>query len=142
MALMAAFAASTPLPTDYVKTDPRMFFSFHPDNASFQNGYLGIGITTISGTLHIRIPHAVAAKNITLNFIGRETVEWTDLKKIRAEKILVNKSMYLWHSSTELGHELVSDLDLPFEFEIPEDAIESFITQFGRVQYTLRATIN
>src|SRR5436190_19060310 len=118
---MTAFAASTPLPTDYIKTDSRMFFSFHPENTSFKKGYLGIGITTISGTLHIRFPHAVAAKTITLNFIGRETVEWTDLKKIRAEKILVNKSIYLWRSSTELEHELVTDLDLPFEFEIPED---------------------
>jgi hypothetical protein len=133
---------ATPLPTDYIKTDPRMFFSFHPENTSFQKGYLGIGTTTISGTLHIRLPHAVAAKNITLNFIGRETVEWTDLKKIKAERILVNKSIYLWKSSTELGHELITDLDLPFEFEIPEDAIESFNTQFGKVQYTLRATVN
>jgi len=139
---MAAFAASTPLPTDYIKSDSRMFFSYHPENTSFQKGYLGIGTTTISGTLHIRFPHAVAAKHIVLNFIGRETVEWTDLKKIRAEKILDNQSIYLWKSSTELGHELVTDLDLPFEFEIPQDAIESFITQFGRIQYSLRATIH
>lgn len=141
MAMMAAFGASTPLPTDYIKTDPRMFFSFHPENTSFQKGYLGIGMTTISGTLHIRLPHAIAAKNITLNFIGRETVEWTDLKKIRAEKILVYRQINLWHSLTESGHELVTDLDLPFEFEIPDDVIESFNTQFGKVQYTLKATI-
>jgi hypothetical protein len=141
-AIMAAFAASTPLPGDYLKSDSRMFFSYHPENTSFQKGYLGIGITTISGTLHIRFPHAVAAKNITLTFIGRETVEWVDLKKIHAEKIIVNKSIYLWQSSSELGHELVTDLDLPFEFEIPEDAVGSFHTQFGKVQYTLRATIN
>ena len=36
----------------------------------------------------------------------------------------------------------MTDLDLPFEFEIPDDAIESFNTQFGKVQYTLIATIN
>jgi len=142
MAMMAAFAASTPLPADYVKSDSRMFFSYHPENTSFQKGYLGIGATTITGTLHVRFPQAVEAKNITLNFIGRETVEWVDLKKIRAEKIIVNKSIYLWQSSTELGHELITDLDIPFEFDLPDDVIESFHTQIGRVQYTLRATIN
>ncbi|PKK63810.1 hypothetical protein RhiirC2_124890 [Rhizophagus irregularis] len=140
-AIMAAFAASTPLPSDYLKSDSRMFFSYHPENTSFQKGYLGIGVTTISGTLHIRFPHAVAAKFITLNFIGRETVEWVDLKKIRAERIIIDKSYKLWESSTELGHELITDLDLPFDFEIPEDAIGSFQSQFGKVQYTLRATI-
>ncbi|CAI2193440.1 2301_t:CDS:1, partial [Funneliformis geosporum] len=58
MAMMAAFAASTPLPSDYVKTDSRMFFSFHPENTSFQRGYLGVGESTVSGTLHIRFPQA------------------------------------------------------------------------------------
>ena len=138
---MSAFAASTPLPADYIKSDPRIFFSYHPENTSFQKGYLGIGITTICGTLHIRFPHAVKVKNIALNFIGRETVEWIDLIKVR-EKIIVNKSIYLWRSLTELGHELVTDLDIPFEFEIPQNAIESFSTRFGKVQYTLIATIN
>jgi len=138
-----AFAASTPLPTDYIKSDTRMFFSYHPENISFQKGYLGVpGVTTISGTFHIRFPHAIEARNVTLNFTGKEIVEWIDLKKIRAEKIIVNKLMYLWQSTTELGHELITDLDLPFDFEIPQDAIESFNTHFGKVQYTLRATIN
>jgi len=141
-AIMAAFAVSAPLPSDYIKSDSRMFFSYHPENTSFQKGYLGIGVTTISGTLHIRFPHAIAAKCVTLDFIGRETVEWVDLKKIRAEKIIVNKSIDLWRPSNEkIGHELFTDLDLPFEFEIPGDAIDSFNTQFGKVQYTLRATI-
>ncbi|GES83226.1 hypothetical protein GLOIN_2v1487494 [Rhizophagus clarus] len=35
--------------------------------------------------------------------------------------------MYLWQPSTEIGHELVTDLDLPFEFEIPEDKKEKLI---------------
>ncbi|CAG8517014.1 13559_t:CDS:1 [Funneliformis caledonium] len=142
MAMMAAFAASTPLPSDYVKTDSRMFFSYHPENTSFQRGYLGVGVSTISGTLHIRFPQAVEAKNITLNFTGREIVEWVDLKKVRAEKIIDNKQIYLWQSSSELGHELITDLDLPFEFEIRDDFIGSFNSQLGKVQYTLRATIN
>jgi len=142
MAMMAAFAASTPLPSDYIKTDSRMFFSYHPENTSFQKGYLGVGNTTISGTLHIRFPQAVEAKNITLNFIGKETVEWVDLKKVRAEKIIINRSIYLWQSASELGHELITDLDLPFEIEIPEDAVGSFDSHLGKVQYTLRATIN
>ncbi|CAG8673339.1 309_t:CDS:1, partial [Cetraspora pellucida] len=109
-----------------------MFFSYHPENTSFQKGYLGISTTTISGTFHVRFPQAIEAKNITLAFIGREIVEWADLKKVKAEKIIVNKSVYLWQTTSELGHELLTDLDLPFEFPIPEDAIESFVTHYGK----------
>ncbi|CAG8510706.1 38836_t:CDS:1 [Gigaspora margarita] len=137
-----AFAVSSPLPSDYVQADPRMFFSFHPNNTSFQRGFLGISHTTISGTFHVRFPQAIEAKNISLTFLGREIVEWADLKKVRAEKIIVNKSAYIWQTTSDLGHELITDLDLPFEFEIPDDAIESFITHYGKVEYTLKAIIN
>ncbi|CAG8472248.1 3993_t:CDS:1 [Racocetra fulgida] len=137
-----AFAVSSPLPCDYVRADQRMFFSYHPENTSFQKGFLGISSTTISGTFHVRFPQAIEAKNISLTFIGREIVEWADLKKIRAEKIIVNKSVYLWQTTSELGHELLTDLDLPFDFQIPDDAIESFVTHYGKVEYTLKATIN
>ncbi|CAI2200801.1 12218_t:CDS:2, partial [Funneliformis geosporum] len=41
-----------------------------------------------------------------------------------------------------LGHELITDLDLPFEFEIKDEFIGSFNSQLGKVQYTLRANIN
>jgi hypothetical protein len=139
---MKAISASTPFPTDYIKSDPRMFFSYNPANSKFQNGYLGVGISTISGMLHIRLSNAVRAKNITLNFIGSENVEWYKFKIIRANEIFASKLINIWESGTELGHELITDLDLPFEFEIPGNAVESFVTQFGKVQYTLIATIN
>ncbi|CAG8531753.1 15417_t:CDS:2 [Acaulospora colombiana] len=115
------FAVSSPLPSDYIRSDPRVFFSYHPENASFQKGFLGVDVSTVSGTLHVRFPYAVEVKNITLTFIGREIVE---------------------SASSALGRDLITDLDLPFNFNVPEDAIESFISQFGKVQYTLRATIN
>ncbi|KAG9286300.1 hypothetical protein G9A89_014286 [Geosiphon pyriformis] len=134
---------SPPL-TDYIQTDPKMKFSYHPENTTFQNGFLGVAPSipaTISGTLHIRFPEAVEAKSILLNFIGRETVEWVDLKRIRGQKIIVDKSISLWKSTREVGHELITDFDLPFEFQVPEDAVESFKTHFGNVTYTLRAII-
>ncbi|CAG8502864.1 1889_t:CDS:1 [Ambispora leptoticha] len=137
-----AYFASTPPPSDYIKDDPRMFFSYHPEHTTFQSGYLGVSPTTISGTLHVRFPEAVEAKNIILKFVGREAVEWVDLKKVRAEKIIIDKSIYLWQSKTEVGHELITDLDLPFEFDVPNNAYESFSADFGDVMYTLRATVN
>ncbi|CAG8708139.1 10368_t:CDS:1 [Acaulospora morrowiae] len=133
---------SSPLPSDYIRHDPRIFFSYHPENTSFQKGFLGVSTSTVSGTLHIRSPYAVEVKNIALTFIGREVVEWGDLKKIKAEKIIFSQSDYLWEAASALGRELITDLDLPFSFDVPEDVVESFTSQFGKVQYTLKAIVN
>jgi hypothetical protein len=140
---MSAFMfASTPPPSDYVKNDPHMFFSYHPERTSFQSGYLGISHTTVSGTLHVRFLEPVEAKNISVKFIGRETVEWVDLKKVHGEQVIVNKGMCLWQSRNGTGSELISEMDLPFEFDVPSDAMESFGSQFGNIEYTLRATVH
>ncbi|CAG8542799.1 2476_t:CDS:1 [Paraglomus brasilianum] len=136
------FFVSAPPPADYIQSSQHMFFSYLPENVSFQSGYLGITHTTVSGTLHVRFPKSIEAKSITLKFVGREVVEWSDMKKARGEKIILDKSTYLWRSDSGVGHQLITDLDLPFEFAVPNDAIESFDGRFGSVTYTLQATVN
>ncbi|CAG8432732.1 7059_t:CDS:2 [Diversispora eburnea] len=135
---------STPLLSDYIRANHRIFFSYEPENPSFQLGFLGIGKSTVSGTLHVRFPTSIEAKNISLTFIGREVVEFvdlSDLKKTRAEKIIVKESIYLWKTTSAIGHEPITDLDLPFEFKIPGDAFESLTSHHGKIQYTLKAAI-
>ncbi|CAG8468311.1 857_t:CDS:1 [Funneliformis mosseae] len=126
---------STPHPNDYIKSDHHMFFSFHPDSSSFLSGYLGVNTAKISGTLLIRFPQEIEAREIILHFIGREKVEWKD------EYIIVNKQEKLWTTSNPIGHELIGDFTLPFEFQVPSDAVESFESHYGSVRYTLKAVI-
>jgi hypothetical protein len=134
--------ASTPHTNDCIKSDHRMFFSFDPEKSSFLSGYLGINVTTITGTLLIRFTQAIKAREVNLYFIGREKVEWVNLRKITKEKIILKQHEILWKSTNPLGYELITELTLPFEFKVPSNAIESFNTNFGYVQYTLKAIIN
>src|SRR5688572_23158483 len=136
---MSHITASTPHPNDYIKSDYRMFFTFHPEQSSFLSGYLGVNMATISGTLLIRLSQAIKVKEINLYFTGREKVE---LHKIKNEKIIVEKHEKLWTTTDSIGYELIKDLTLPFEFQLPSDAIESFNSNFGSIQYTLKAIIN
>ncbi|RIA91301.1 hypothetical protein C1645_805256 [Glomus cerebriforme] len=139
---MAYVAASTPHPNDYIKSDRHIYFSFHPEKSSFLSGYLGINTTTISGSLLVRFSPAVKAIEINLYFIGREKVEWIDLLKVKNEKILVEKHETLWKTTNPIGYELITDLTLPFEFQVPSDAIESFNSNYGSIQYTLKAEVD
>ncbi|SRR6266542_5398581 len=131
---MTHVTASAPNPNDYIKSDHRMSFSFHPENSSFLSGYLGVNTTTISGILLIRFPHAIEAKEVNLYFTGRE--------KVKDEKIIiVDKHEKLWTTSNPVEYELIKDLTLPFEIQVPPDAIESFESQFGSIRYTLKAVM-
>ncbi|CAG8457365.1 16381_t:CDS:2 [Rhizophagus irregularis] len=134
--------ASTPHTNDCIKSDHRMFFTFDPEKSSFLSGYLGINVTTITGTLLVRFTQAIKARKINLYFIGREKVEWVHLRKIKKEKIILKQHEILWESNNPIGYELITDLTLPFEFQVPSNAIESIDSNFGHVQYTLKAVIN
>ncbi|CAI2178641.1 2378_t:CDS:1 [Funneliformis geosporum] len=141
---MSHVAVSSPLPNDYIKSNRHMFFSFHPDSFSFLSGYLGVNTAKISGSLLIRTPQEIEASEINLYFIGREKVEWgVDFRKAKAkdEYIIFNLHENLWTTSDPVGYELITELSLPFEFEVPSDAVESFESSFGSVRYTLKAVI-
>src|SRR4051812_27685736 len=100
--------ASTPHTNDCIKSDHRMFFSFDPEKSSFLSGYLGINVTTITGTLLVRFTQAIKAREINLYFIGREKV----LRKIKKEKIILKQHEMLWKSTNPIGYELITDLTL------------------------------
>ncbi|KAG9299957.1 hypothetical protein G9A89_009685 [Geosiphon pyriformis] len=131
------------------KHSEKAFFSFLPNQNTFQKGFLGVEQASISGRFHLRYSarEPLHAKNIWIVFEGHEDVFWenrdTQSNKPRgANKNLCSFSVEIWRGSNN-QFEKITHLDLPFDIPIPENLPSSIELphQRGKIYYKLKASI-
>ncbi|CAG8555958.1 9673_t:CDS:1, partial [Scutellospora calospora] len=108
----------------YKHHSTKAYFSYPFSQNQFQIGYLGTQPSRLIGTLHLRYPSSspLLTDKIELMFIGKEYIQWTEVKKSANQNIKICEiSIILWESSVKGLYQEITELDLPFEIELPDD---------------------
>jgi hypothetical protein len=129
---------------DYNNND-KLYFTYK------QQGYFGVQRSSLNGTFHIRYPTSSPLKveRIDIVFSGMAIVQWKegDIINYAEKKYFEYSSCVYDKNKLEKG---ISYLDLPFEFEIPENIpssvlpIPSKLTNHlgkARIYYSIKAVI-
>src|SRR6266496_1491921 len=106
-----------PPKSQYKNSCKNIYFSYSPNNSNFQQGYLGIQQTKITGTLHIRRPitNPLLTDKIEIIFTGKEFVKWSEVEMSNnINKNLIELSYIIWESRFKGVYQEITELDLPF----------------------------
>src|SRR5687767_14280142 len=90
-----------PPKSQYKNSCKDIFFSYSPNNTNFQQGYLGIQQTRITGILRIRKPitNPLLTDKIEIIFTGKEFVQWGEVEMDRnINNNLIELSYIIWES--------------------------------------------
>ncbi|GBC01254.1 hypothetical protein RclHR1_04110006 [Rhizophagus clarus] len=147
----------------YNRCSTKAYFKPTPNPTSFQHGYYGIENSTIKGSFHLCYPvHSpLYSDKIELIFEGIQVISWKENNIVTTkENILYKQSKIIW-KSTNNNYEELSILDLPFEFDLPDNLPATITslnvkghegnnaggvagdgTEIGHITYSLRAEIS
>ncbi|CAG8595698.1 3007_t:CDS:1 [Acaulospora morrowiae] len=138
-----------PPKSSYIKYNKNALFSYSSENAdTFQHGYLGIGPSSVSGSLHLRYSDKspLIANSIELVFIGDEFITYqleSDnrwLSTTRSQKF-AEYTYCLWESKESQS---ITNLDLRFNIQLEDDLPGSFICilpESGKIEYIIQARV-
>ncbi|KAG9285228.1 hypothetical protein G9A89_002124 [Geosiphon pyriformis] len=137
--------ATSEVPKDSKKN---IFFTYSGDNQTFQSGYLGITESSIRGTLHIRFKknNPFYAKNISiiLTCVERGNLSLggkRNKKTYTCFLTTVDQRKEVWRSETPDGFQLIDEMDIPFEFKLPNNVNGSLVTSSSHIKYNLKAIV-
>ncbi|RHZ54352.1 hypothetical protein Glove_428g48 [Diversispora epigaea] len=131
----------------YKKYSEKLSFCYTPGQSQFQDGYLGITESSVSGILELNfIPDKpIHAKQIDITLKGVEYVFWTEkhgesTKVHRHKEILIRHDLCVWRSPDNT-YQQINELQLPFQFELPSHLPSSvkFGNEESKIYYSLKA---
>ncbi|RIA92202.1 hypothetical protein C1645_81063 [Glomus cerebriforme] len=154
-----------PTTNDYIKYNKNVTFSYQPYLYKFQQGPLGEHDSYLIGLLNLNFisSSSININNICLKFKGKEKVKWLvkdgprSKRVYEEEQILCDVKYKIWEStrSNNNGSRLIDLLSLspiganesdsvvkiPFKVKLPYNLPNSFETDIGNVEYTLKVII-
>ncbi|CAG8666227.1 717_t:CDS:1, partial [Funneliformis mosseae] len=145
---------------DSNKQSNKVFLDFSPKKISYQQGYLGIEPSRVSGVLKINYPSTkpLIAKAIEIIFSGKEEIIWTEYQPnargyttsvvhseqdefAREEKLIWRAEKNLKDFSEKDPYEKLNQLDLPFSFKLENNLPSSNLIEYddglGRIYYRI-----
>jgi hypothetical protein len=147
---------------DSEKTQEKI--SILPKATSFQQGYLGLEPSKVTGTLKINYPSTkpLIAKKIEVAFSGKEEIEWTEYQPnargftasvVHSEQHeFIYNVINIWEanemdddSNGKDNYKVLNDLELPFSFilenNLPPSSTIKFDDGSGRIYYRVVVVI-
>ncbi|CAG8698608.1 11826_t:CDS:1 [Dentiscutata erythropus] len=131
----------------YLYYSSKAYFTYGLNRNKFQNGYLGLNPSEVSGIFHIRYPESkpLKATKIELYFCGIVNTQWADYNGYCSNSKEICKEMKcIWKANS--NEENITSLDYPFKFTIPNESPSSinYIGEYkvnGTIYYTINAII-
>ncbi|CAG8632172.1 10863_t:CDS:2, partial [Diversispora eburnea] len=133
----------------YKKYSEKLSFCYAPGHSQFQDGYIGINESSVSGILELNFPSddPVHDKQIDITLKGVEYVFWTEnhgknSKTYRHKEILICQDICVWRSHDNT-YQQINELQLPFQFELPDNLPSSvkFAREESKIYYSLKASM-
>ncbi|PKY47205.1 hypothetical protein RhiirA4_521979 [Rhizophagus irregularis] len=137
-----------PPKSQYKDSCKNIFFSYSQNNSNFQQGYLGIQQTKITGILNIRRPitNPLLTDKIEIIFTGKEFVKWNEAEVgNNISNKFIELSYIIWESSIKGVYQKITELDLPFEIPLPDYLPASLFFKrpiTSKIYYILKAKIS
>ncbi|GBC01253.1 hypothetical protein RclHR1_04110005 [Rhizophagus clarus] len=138
----------SPPKSQYKDSCKNIYFSYSPNNSNFQQGYLGIQQTKITGILNIRRPitNPLLTDKIEIIFTGNEFVKWNEVEMgNNINNKFIELSYVIWESSIKGVYQKITELDLPFEIPLPDYLPASLLLKrpiASKIYYILKAKIS
>ncbi|CAG8520579.1 uncharacterized protein OCT59_007141 [Rhizophagus irregularis] len=134
-----------PKNNEYIKTNKNIYLSYAEGSNTFQHGQLGDNDTFLVGTIHLNYGKPCQIKSVYLHLKGIEKTSWQRSQArsktiYSGENTLVDQTNKVWEAFDD--SEEVTMLDIPFKVQLPYNLPDTISTEFGSVQYVLRATVN
>lgn len=134
-----------PQSNEYIKTNKNIYLSYTEGSNTFQHGQLGDNDTFLVGTIHLNYSKSCQIKSVYLHLKGIEKTSWQRSQArsktiYSGENTLVDQTNKVWEAFDD--SEGVTMLDIPFKVQLPYNLPDTINTEFGSVQYVLRATVN
>jgi hypothetical protein len=134
-----------PQSNEYIRSNKNMYLSYAEGSNTFQHGQLGDNDTFLVGTIHLNYNKPCQIKSVYLHFKGIEKTSWQKAQArsktiYSGENTLVDQTNKVWEAFDD--SEEITMLDIPFKVQLPYNLPDTVNTEFGSVQYVLRATVN